>query len=73
MCVINNSTVAVVNVEDNIEHAFETLWPPSMAEIVSKATICLNTRVLILIFSKLPVGPPVTRSSRHVSRGMPIA
>jgi hypothetical protein len=25
-------------------------WPPSMAEIVSKATICLNTRVLILYF-----------------------
>jgi hypothetical protein len=25
-------------------------WPPSIAEIVSKATICLNTRVLILYF-----------------------
>ena len=26
------------------------LWPPSMVEIISKATICLSTRVLILYF-----------------------
>jgi hypothetical protein len=27
-------------------------WPPSMAEIVGKTTICLNTRVLILYFQQ---------------------
>ena len=27
-----------------------TSWPPSMAEIVSKAAICLSIRVLILYF-----------------------